>query len=274
MIRPVLLGLLLIQLISAGCYAEVPRRIVSLAPSVTETLFLLGLSERIVGVTSFCDRPQEALKKPKVGGMTNPSLERIIQLNPDLVILTPEGNPRELYERLHSLGLRTYVFDAKSILELPEEIHRLGETLGVEDRARVLAERIEIYLKGLNRKPSGHPKKAVFIIWPEPLIVAGPGTPIDEALRLLGWQNVASDAIGRYPKYSVEELLRRSPDVILIGKGHQIEKAAEGLLRRLQTLEAVKRGRIYYLSDKLYRLSPSIIEGIEELRRYLRGVEE
>jgi iron complex transport system substrate-binding protein len=113
-------------------------------------------------------------------------------------------------------------------------------------------------------------KKAVFIIWPEPLIVAGPATAIDDTLRLLGWENIASDVKTRYPKYSIEELLHRRPDVILIGKGHiDMREVSKGLLKKLHMLDAVKEGRVYFVSDALYRLGPRVLEGIEELHRIL-----
>ncbi len=102
-------------------------------------------------------------------------------------------------------------------------------------------------------------------------MVAGPGTAIDDALQLLGWENIASDTGIKYPKYSVEEVILRSPDVILIGKsmGVDTKENSKGLLKKLDMLEAVKKGRVYYTGDTLYRLGPRIIEGIEEMAGYL-----
>src|SRR3972149_8378310 len=123
--------------------ASSPRRIVSLAPSTTEILFALGLGDRIVGVTSFCDYPEEAKTKPKIGGMSNPSLEAIVSLKPDLVVMTTDGNPKEVEERLRSLKIKTYVFRARMLHELPGGIRELGSAVGIENRADVLADDIE-----------------------------------------------------------------------------------------------------------------------------------
>src|SRR3990172_8997990 len=119
--------------------ASSPRRIVSLAPSTTEILFALGLGDRTVGVTSFCDYPEEAKKKPKVGGMSNPSLEAIVSLKPDIVVLSVDGNPKEFEERLRSMKIRTYVFYSKRISELPKGIRDMGLALGVKKKAEELA---------------------------------------------------------------------------------------------------------------------------------------
>jgi iron complex transport system substrate-binding protein len=268
--------LLILLLIPCLTYSAPPERTISLAPSITEILYALGLEDRIVGVTNFCDYPPGAKNKPKVGGMSNPSLEAVVRLKPDIVILTTDGNPKEFEERLRSLDIRTYVFKARRLTELADEIRRMGKSLGVTERAEELAEKIENTIKRYSlmsqQITSAHPprKKAVFIIWPEPLIVAGPDTAIDDALRLLGWDNIASDAVARYPKYSVEELLYRRPDVILIGKGHiNMREISKGLLKRIQMLDAVKQGRVYFVSDALYRLGPRVIDGIEELDRIL-----
>src|SRR5512135_1919802 len=103
-----------------------PRRIVSLAPSMTEIMFALGLGEKIVGVTTFCDFPEEAKKKPKIGGMSNPSLEAVLSLKPDIVVMTTDGNPKEFADRLQSFKVPTYISRARRLAELPQDIRELG----------------------------------------------------------------------------------------------------------------------------------------------------
>jgi iron complex transport system substrate-binding protein len=256
----------------AAAGAATPDRIVSLAPNMTEILFALGLGDRIVGVTSFCDYPEEARKKPKVGGMSNPSLESVVALKPDIVVMTTDGNPREFEERLRSLNIRTYVSRMRRLSELPEGIRDVGNALGVPDRAEKLAENLRSRLDKLSSvKPPVSPA-ILFIVWPEPLVVAGPGTVINDAIRFIGARNIASDAKTEYPKYSIEEILRRSPDMILIGdmsadvNGESgIREVSKGLIRRLRILPAVKNKLVYYVSDDLYRLGPRTVQGIEEL---------
>ena len=259
--------------------ASPPRRIVSLAPSMTEILFALGLGENIVGVTSFCDYPEEAKKKQKIGGMSNPSLEAVVSLKPDIVVMTTDGNPKEFEERLRSLKINTYVFTARRFAELSQGIRGLGDALGVKERADKLAREIEAGINAFkirnaasrNPKSAIH-KKVLYIVWPEPLIVAGPGTIIDDAIALLGDENIASGAATAYPKYSIEEVIHRAPDVIIIGKGSGMDMVAvsRGILQRISSVPAVKTGAVCYLGDGLYRLGPRVIKGIEELAECLK----
>jgi iron complex transport system substrate-binding protein len=253
-----------------------PRRIVSLAPSMTEILYALGLGDNIVGVTTFCDYPEEAKKKPKIGGMSNPSLEAVLSLKPDVVVLTTDGNPKEFEERLVSLKIKTYVFEARTLNGLPQGIRSLAEALGVTARGERLAKSIEDGVRKTSRSTSRNDrasrKKALFIVWPEPLIVAGPGTAIDDSITLLGYDNVASQAATAYPKYSIEEVLRQAPDVIVIGKGSGMDMAAvsKGILKRLAIVPAMKNDRVCYVGDGLYRLGPRVVQGIEELSACLK----
>jgi len=268
----VLLGLA--SAVFANEPASTPQRIVSLAPSTTELLFALGLGDNIVGVTSFCDYPEEAKKKPKIGGMSNPSLEAVISMKPDLVVMTTDGNPKEFEARLRSLKIRTYVFTARRLAELPQGLRDMGVIVGAAEKSDRLAQQmqdgIDRYIKrkaALRTGPSAMRRKVLFIVWPEPLIVAGPGTVMDDAIGLLGYENIAAAAKTSYPKYSIEEAIRQAPDVIFVGKasGMDIREVSQKILNRLASVPAVRTGSIYYISDNLYRLGPRVIKGIEEL---------
>ncbi len=252
-------------------FAGAPSRIVSLAPSMTEILFAAGLEDNIVAVTNFCDYPEEAKLKPKIGGMSNPSLEAVVTIKPDLVIMTTDGNPKEFEQRLHAMNIKTYVFRARTLKQLPDGIRKLGEVLDEEERFELLASDIDNAFAKIQTQRKAVGKKVLFMIWPEPLMVAGPGTAIDDAINLLGAENIAEDAVIQYPKYSIEEIVRRSPDIIFIGKasGMDMQKASAGLLKRISYIPAVKNDKVFYLSDGLYRLGPRVIPGIEELSRYL-----
>ncbi len=253
--------------------ADGPSRIVSLSPAMTEILYDLGLGSSIVGVTIYCDYPEAAKSKPKVGGFANPSLEAIVAVRPDLVILTSDGNPEDVYQRLERFGIQTYVFRATRLFDLPGAIRQLGQALGVEKtadaRAREMEASLARYAKNARAKAGAARPRVLFIIHPEPLLVAGPGTVIDDALTLLGLNNIAADAKSSYPKYSIEEIVRRSPDIIFIGQGPMSPNLSDKLLKRIRSLAAVQKGRVYYVSELLYRLTPRAILGIEELAGYL-----
>jgi ABC-type Fe3+-hydroxamate transport system substrate-binding protein len=110
------------------------------------------------------------------------------------------------------------------------------------------------------------PRKILFVVQPDPLIVAGPGTAIDDVLKLLGLQNIAADAKTQYPRYSLEAVIRQSPDIVFIGKGHDAVMAqSRRLLNKLNQVEAVRLGRVYYIGDSLFRMGPRITEGIAEI---------
>ncbi len=251
---------------------EPPRRIISLAPNMTEILFALGLDDRIVGVTNFCDYPPDAKKKQKVGGMSNPSLETVISLKPDIVVMTTDGNPKDFEQRLQSLKIRTYVATMRRLAELPDGIRDLGKKLGVEGRAERLAESLQLQIHGYKRSSDGKAVRVLVIVWPEPLIGAGSGTVIDDAITLLGAENVGGGTAVSYPKYSSELILSNPPDVIIIGKGMErgdVKKISAGLLTKLKTLPAIKDGKVFFVGDDLYRLGPRTVRGIEELGRVL-----
>jgi iron complex transport system substrate-binding protein len=257
----------------AGESSPLPNRIVSLAPSTTELLFALGLGDHVVGVTSYCDYPEAAKAKPKIGGMSNPSLEAVVSQKPDIVVMSTDGNPQEFEERLRSLNIRTYIFTARRLAELPQGLREMGAILGVEDRAETIAEEIERTFMSLRARVTSrqgsqaHAKKVIFIVWPDPLIVAGPGTAMNDAILMFGQRNIAEKATIAYPKYSLEEVIRQSPDVIVIGKasGMDMRAVSQGFLRRMASVPAVKNGNVCYVGDNLYRLGPRIVNGIKEL---------
>ncbi len=261
--------------LASPAFGAAPTRIVSLAPNITEILYDLGLGERVAAVTDFCDYPPAVKSKPRVGGFTNPSLEAVVGARPDLVILTDDGNPKAIYNRLRELGIPCYVFKPRRLKELPGGIREMGKVLGVEKAAAELAGRIEKDMAALEKKARQKrvkpPKSALFIIQPEPIVVAGPGTLIHEAFGILGIRNVAADGTDKYPKFSLEEIVRRSPDYLLAGQGFMSGGGIERLKERLHMLPAVREGRICVVTERLYRLSPRAVGGIEEMAQCVSG---
>jgi iron complex transport system substrate-binding protein len=188
-----------------------------------------------------------------------------------MVVITTDGNYRDFEERLRALRIKTYVFKARRLAELPQEIRDLGAALGEKEKAGLLAADIAAGVKKMQSVKNLKPEKVLFIVWPEPLIVAGTGTAVDDAIKMLGSVNIASKAKASYPKYSIEEIIRQSPDIILIGKGHaEIKDLSQGLLKKLAGTPAVRSNRVFFLSDNLYRLGPRIVKGIEEMSACLQ----
>ena len=264
-----LLGVSAALLMPAAAAAAFPGRIVSLAPNLTEILYDLGVENRIVAVTDYCDYPPGAGTKPKIGGFANPSLEAIVSLRPDWVVMTEDGNPRVLERRLRSLGIRTYIFKARRIKDLPQEIRTMGRILGVGTAADRRADWIETRIRrigeGTGTASRRRVRKAIFIVQPTPLIAAGKETTIDDAFTILGIDNIAASGKTRYPKYSLEEIIRLGPDALFFGRGRGMEERVKPLIERLSTLDAVRSGRVFFVGEAIYRLGPRIVSGLEEM---------
>ena len=166
---------------------KTPQRIVSLAPGLTETLFALGLGDQIVGVTTFCDWPAAALTKEKIGGFTNPSIEKIIALKPDLILATADGNRKETVEQLERLGLTVYVTNPANTRGVLNSIARIGEITGRAQPSEKLVEKLQKRLDRITSLTRAKQKPRVFFqLGLEPMITAGRGTLIHEVIERAG----------------------------------------------------------------------------------------
>jgi iron complex transport system substrate-binding protein len=247
-----------------------PRRIVSLVPSVTETLFAIGAQDVLVGVTDFCNYPPAARHKPSVGGMLAPSLETILTLRPDLVVATTAGNREETVAELARLGLPVYVVSPTSVAELLELIARLGALAGREAEAARLVASLRARIDAVARRVAGRPRpRVLYVLWPDPLIVPGRGALVSELLALAGADSVTATGGPGYPRYSLEAAVAGSPDVIILathstGAGPMARDKWE----RFSALPAVKSGRVHTASgDLLHRYGPRVVDGLEHLAR-------
>ncbi len=233
-----------------------PERIISLAPSVTEALYYLGAIDKVVAVSDYCEWPEEVKNKPKVGGMINPSYEKILALKPDLVIISKDVTPIEVYNRLIELGIKVHVYAPETLKDMPDELIKLGIAIGKERQAKIVVHEFQKNIKKVKRTFNN--QKALFVIWSDPLIVAGKSSHINEVMNLLGLKNIAESS-----SINIETVIKLNPNIIFFGVGHKT--APERVLAKLKDTNAVKKGNIYFISDKIYHLSPRIIEGIEEM---------
>jgi iron complex transport system substrate-binding protein len=248
-----------------------PQRIVSVAPNVTEILFALGLEDRLVGVSVYCQYPPEALKKEKIGGYINPSLEKIVALRPDLVIGIAEGDLRTFVDKLAGLKVPVYITNPRDALEVLTSVQKIGEVTFAPEAARRIVRSMEERVRRVQDKVQDRPRPRVLHILDfNPLISAGKGTFVDDLIRLGGGRNVAETATGKYPHFSMEEVLVQDPEVILLAS----MKSQDPLVKqrrwweRWKTITAVKQGRIYVLdSDLIHRPSPRIADGLEQVAK-------
>jgi iron complex transport system substrate-binding protein len=245
-----------------------PQRIISLAPSITETLYALGLGDRLVGDTDYCDYPTEARAKPHVGAMLNPNLERIVALRPDLVLGTDEANRRESIDQLARLGIPLYGVTARNVDATIRSLEDLGRVLGSEQSAKALAARLRVRVEAVTRRVEGQrPPKVLFVVWYRPLITAGSQTFIADVIHRAGGDSISNDMTGEWPHMGLEVVLKRDPDIILFPK---TEAFAPGFdeFERLpgwKELAAVKHHRMYFIAETIMRPSPRLIDALEEL---------
>ncbi len=248
-----------------------PQRIVSVAPSVTETLFALGLGDRVVGVSSYCEFPPEALKKEKVGGYINPSLEKIIALRPDLVIGIAEGDLKAFMEKLAGLKIPVYITNPRNVSEVLTSIQNVGKVTFSTQAAEKITQAMKERIQAVQAKVQGRPHLRVLpVLNFDPLMSAGRGTFVDDLIRLAGGRNVAEKVKGKYPRLSVEEVFAQDPEVIILGSMKSEDAMTEGRQwwKQWKTISAVRQGRIYILdADLIYRPSPRIVDGLEEMAR-------
>jgi iron complex transport system substrate-binding protein len=248
-----------------------PQRIVSVAPSVTETLFALGLGDRVVGVSSYCEFPPEALKKEKIGGYINPSLEKIVASKPDLVIGIAEGDLKSFMDRLISLKIPVYITNPRNVSEVLASIQNIGKVTFFSQAAEKITRAMNERIQAVQVKVQGRPHPRVMpVLNFDPLMSAGKGTFVDDLIRLAGGRNVAEKVRGKYPRLSVEEVFAQDPEVIILGSMKSQDAMDEGRQwwKQWKTISAVRQGRIYVLdADLIYRPSPRIVDGLEGMAR-------
>lgn len=250
-----------------------PMRIVSLAPSLTETVYALGDQDRLVGDTDYCDYPPDAQKKPKVGGVINPNLEQIAALRPDLVLLSKEGNTLETVRALDTLGIPNYATDVHTIEQIMSSIQRLADVLNVAEAGKTVTEGLQQRLDALQMKLSGvAPKRVLFIVWPDPLMSVGQKTFVADAIRHAGAVSVV-DSNQDWPQVSLEELARLQPDYLVFTTSHTGSENHdfEMLANRpgWQILDAVREGHFAGVSEAIVRPAPRIVSVIEDLAHQL-----
>jgi iron complex transport system substrate-binding protein len=252
---------------------RIVRRIVSLAPSVTETLFALGLGDRVVGDTNFCDYPPEARTKVRIGGPINPNIEAIAALHPDLVVATRSINPPASVRSLEQLGIPVYATDPHTVEQVLTSTQRLGELLDAGDAGRSLAADLGRRLSALDQRLAGlPPKNVLMVVWLDPLISVGHDTFLEDALRRAGAHSVI-DTRQSWPNVNLEQVIRLQPDYLVFSSDdpQQVQRQLAELQQRpgWRRLEAVRNRRFIVVSEAISHPSPRLVDGIEQLARAL-----
>lgn len=250
-----------------------PKRVVALAPSVTEIVFALNREAVLVGVTRFSNYPEAATRLPVVGSYVNLDVEKIVSLEPDLCIAVKDGNPLRAIRRIEDMGIPVFAIDPMEIDAVIRSIGDVGYLLHAGDRAGELISEMAARMDKIDKRVAGVSERpsVFFQIGVSPIVSAGEGTFIDELIERAGGVNAAGSYSG-YPKFSKEEVLALSPDVMILTSMAR-QKVFDDVMREWRqwdNLPAVQNDRIHMVDSDLYdRPSPRLIEGLEELAALL-----
>ena len=246
-----------------------PQRVVSLAPSVTETLFALGFGDRVVGVTTYCDYPPEARRLPKIGGFTNPSVEAIVATRPDLVIGVNDSSHPVKTKELEHLGIKIALISVTSLDEILNSFKSVARMLGHPEAGDKLAQKITRQFEQVKKRVAPVPRRSTLLaVGLRPLVAVGGKNFIDELITLAGGDNIAGNAAQPWLNLPDEYVIAKAPQVIIqAGMGSERGTSAK-YWSDLKSIPAVKEGRVYsYPSDKILRPGPRVGEGLEEIAR-------
>lgn len=250
--------------------SSAPQRLISLAPSITEDLYALGLGDRIVGVSDWSDFPEAAKKKPVIGDAFNLNIEKIVELKPDLIVGDLQVVSKYV-ERLTALGLPIFAINPTDLQGVTDTLILLGKVTGQEEQAATVVADIRKKINSVTAKVKGLPEnkrpKVFLEYWNEPLTTAGPGSFPDEVVRLAGGRNVAGDAPSPWPTWSLELLLERDPEVVVL-----MNRNKDEVLKRAawKNVNALRAGRVYEVDPNIFsRTSPRLADAVVALAKLL-----
>jgi iron complex transport system substrate-binding protein len=251
-------------------FTEIPQKIVSLSPSNTEVIFALGLEDRLVGVTEYCNYPLEALEKEIVGGFSTPNIERIMELQPDLIIASTIH--AEEIPRMEELGMNVLVIESSTLIDLYTSMSLVAEVTGVTSNGEALIASIQQRIQAVEAVVSQIPAEdrvlVYYEVYSDPLMSAGKQAFINEIISLSGGINIFGDIDESYPQISAEVVADRQPEVILYPDYHgTAETVIQAMVSRpgWESVPAVISGSVFAIADDSFaRPGPRVVEAVEE----------
>lgn len=246
-------------------------RIVSLAPSITETLFAIGAGPEVVGVSQYCDFPKAALKLPRVGSFLTPNIEEIVALRPTLIIGVSISSDTREFHALRAMGFRTLMLTDSTIGGIERSILQIGDATGRPIEARRLLGRLRRHLSAISERLRNVPtRRVLMVVGHQPMIAVGRGTFLDQLLKLAHADNIADAAGESWPRLSLEYIIASRPEVILDGAMGTVPPVPGDFWSRYRTIPAVRDGRVYgYPSEPTLQPGPRIWQSLEILARLI-----
>lgn len=247
---------------------ERPEQIGSMAPSITESLFAVGAGDRVAGVTTADDYPAEVENIEKIGDYRETNAEKVASLGIDVLFLSFESATKEQAESLEKkTRAQVLVVNPESVEQAIESVGLVGKAVGNAEKARVVEERLQAELNEVQSTVEDLPEPSLFYeVGYDPLYTVGPGSFINDAIKVAGGKNVAGDAKQAYPQYSIEKLLKDDPEYYLAGKSSMA--TVEDIVGRepYSSLQAVQQNKVFVINDDLVnRPGPRIVDGVREI---------
>lgn len=251
------------------------HRVVSLSPSLTNTVYALGAAGDLVGITDYTVYPAEAVRqKPSVGAVVNPSLERIVALHPDLVLALPDFNGAETIQGLQRLGIPVFLFNTGNVANIYLSVESVGRVMEREREAAALVAQLRAREAQVRAQSAGTDKpSALLVLSIDPLITAGKNAFITEMIAAAGARSVADDLKQDWLQMSIEAVLPRKPDYILLMKGGPVSLKDMQQRAGWNSLEAVRRGRVIIVDDRIQIPAPVAFDGLEDLARQIHALQ-
>lgn len=255
----------------------VPERIISLAPSVTETMFLLGIGDRLVGTTLYCNHPPEARTVERVGGYSTPDFEKIALLEPDLIIMLEEHRKIDLEEKFRKVGLQTCVVSTGTVEKILDSIITIGSVCGVTETAEHIAASLRKRLSGLKGTETGVRPSVLVTVGKnmgsaglESVFAAGKNTYYSDLLQILGARNACPDTPQEYVQISGEGMLRSNPDIIIDIVPEASSADVKKVIRTWKAVPSLNAHIGVLSSEYCARPGPSFIKILEDMSREIR----
>lgn len=242
-------------------------RVVSLAPNLTESIFAVGAGDRLVGVTTFCNYPEQAKEIAKIGDTMNPNMESIVALKPDIVFVSTASQIENFTKTLEANGIAVYVTNPSDLSEVLTGLVKLGELLGTTEQAGALFSDLKArQMKVVSKVGSEYPSDVFVQISKEPLFTIGKQSFLNMVISFAGGNSVTGEIDSAYPKLSKETALALNPEVIILSDSDDNKEANEAF----KNSPAVKNGRVYKVNaDLLSRPGPRLVDALEQIARYL-----
>jgi len=245
-----------------------PHRVVCLVPNVVDIAYSLGAGADVVAISDFTKYPKEALQKPSIGLPLNPSIETIVALHPDLVLGSGELNTLEFAGHLQRLGIPVFMVDPHGIEGIYASILNLGRALNRETDADSVVAQLRKRVDAVKARVADKPKMRVFMaIWYDPVMTIGRRAFISELIEAAGGRSVTDDISQEWPEVSVETIVSRQPDALLLENGSKITVEELKVRPGWEHLRAVQQGRVYYTDDRIEYPSPIAFDALEDLAK-------